>query len=103
MRAGIIGAGVAGLAAARRLQELGHEVTIFDFSGATHLDDSAAMVVDRLVDIANEERTRFILMGLSGAVAHVLHAMGVLQRVPEGHLVETLAEARQTAGKLLEE
>ena len=79
-----------------------HEVVIFDFSGATHLDDSAAMVIDRLIDIAAEDRTEVILMGLSSALAHILHTLGVLQRMPDERLVETLDEARETASQLLD-
>ncbi len=78
-----------------------HQVVIFDFSGATHLDDSAAMVIDRLLVIAKEERTEYVLMGLSSNVAHLLHALGVLQRVPAERLVETLAEAREVSVQLL--
>ena len=78
-----------------------HEVVIFDFSGATHLDDSAAMVIDRLMEIATEERTEFILMGLSGNVSHILYTLGILHRVPGDRLVETLDEARATAGDIL--
>ena len=78
-----------------------HEVVIFDFSGASHLDDSAAMVIDRLLHIDREERTEVIMMGLSSAVAHILHALGVLQRIPGDRLAETLEEARETSGQLL--
>lgn len=80
-----------------------HEVVIFDFSGVTHLDDSAAMVIERLMDIAAEERVECILMGLSGTVAHILHALAVLQRVPRERLAETLEEAREIAHDLLGE
>lgn len=80
-----------------------HEVVIFDFSGATHLDDSAAMVIDRLMDIATEERTEFILIGLTSNVAHILHTLGILQRVPAERLVETLDEAREICADLLPE
>ena len=45
-----------------------HEVVIFDFSGATYVDDSAAMVLDRLLDDAASARTEAIVMGLSGSV-----------------------------------
>ena len=78
-----------------------HEVVIFDFSGASHLDDSAAMVIDRLLDIARGERTEVIMLGLSGAVAHILHTLEVLQRIPGDRLTETLEEARETSGQLL--
>ena len=74
-----------------------HEVVIFDFSGATYLDDSAAMVIERLMDIAAKERTECIVMGLSGSVAQTLHALNILHRVPTQHIVATVDEARQVA------
>ena len=78
-----------------------HEVVIFDFSGATYLDDSAAMVIGQLIDVAAGEQTECIVMGLSGSVADTLHALAILQHVPQDHIVETLDEARQAAKKML--
>ena len=46
-----------------------HEVVIFDFSGATYIDDSAAMTISRLFTTAAREDTECIVMGLSGKVA----------------------------------
>ena len=79
-----------------------HEVVIFDFSGATYLDDSAAMVIRQLIEVALREQTEFIVMGLQGTVAKTLNALNVLQHVPEDHMVETLDEARRIAGDLID-
>ena len=57
-----------------------HEVVIFDFSGATYIDDSAAMVIKKLIDVATDEETETIVIGLSGDVAHTLRCA----RRPEG-------------------
>ena len=78
-----------------------HEVTIFDFSGATHVDDSAAMVIEQLIEIAGRQDTEVIVMGVTGRVAESLHTLDVLQHVPDGHEVETLDEARELARNLL--
>ena len=78
-----------------------HEVVIFDFSGATYMDDSAAMLIRQLMDLAAEEDTQCVVMGLSGAVAETLEALDILHDVPEGQVVDTLDEARQTARDLL--
>ena len=78
-----------------------HEVVIFDFSDATYVDDSAAMVIEQLIDVARNGRTGVIVTGLSGSVAKTLHALDVLQRVPDEYVVETLDEARQAAHVLL--
>ena len=78
-----------------------HEVTIFDFSGATHVDDSAAMVIEQLIEVAGRQQTEVIVMGATGQVAESLHTLDVLQHVPEGHEVETLDEARELARNLL--
>ncbi len=74
-----------------------HEVVIFDFSNAVHLDDSAAMVIERMIEIAAEENTEAIVMGLSGAVEKNLQALNILRRVPENCIVDTLDEAREVA------
>ncbi|MCY3556128.1 MAG: SulP family inorganic anion transporter [Gemmatimonadetes bacterium] len=78
-----------------------HDVVIFDFSGATYIDDSAAMVVEQLMGVATSEDTAFIVMSLSGSVEDTLSALGIIQRVPQAHIVETLDEARVVARKLL--
>ncbi|MCY3750152.1 MAG: SulP family inorganic anion transporter, partial [Gammaproteobacteria bacterium] len=79
-----------------------HEVVIFDFSKTRYLDDSAAMVVENLMNTALTEHTDFIVMGLSGDVAHILHTLNILQHVPENCLVENMDEARDVAYTLLE-
>ena len=78
-----------------------YDVVIFDFSQATYFDDSAAMVIKKLMDIAREEQTGLIVMGLSGSVAKTLQALAVLREVPEKQVVSTLDEARQAAKDLL--
>ena len=78
-----------------------HEVVIFDFSGATYIDDSAAMVIKKLIDVATDEETETIVIGLSGDVAHTLRALDVLRDVPQGRIVGTLEEARETAKNIL--
>lgn len=78
-----------------------HEVVIFDFTGATYVDDSAAMLIRQLLDLAGEEETRCVVMGLSGSVADTLRALDVLRGVPAAQVVATLDEARQTAQALL--
>ena len=79
-----------------------HDVVIFDFSQATYFDDSAAMVIKKLMDLAREEQTGLIVMGLSGSVAKTLQALAVLGEVPENRVVSTLDEARQAAKGLLD-
>ncbi len=78
-----------------------HEVVIFDFSGATYIDDSAAMVIKQLIDVATEEETESIVIGLSGDVAETLDALDVLREVPPERIVENLDQAREVAKPLL--
>ncbi len=78
-----------------------HEVVIFDFSGATYLDDSAAIVIGQLMDVANTEQTECIAMGLSGLVPRTLDALGILKHMPRHRVVRTPDEARQAARAVL--
>ncbi|MCY3824515.1 MAG: SulP family inorganic anion transporter [Nitrospinae bacterium] len=78
-----------------------HEVVIFNFTEATYIDDSAAMVIKQLIDVATEEDTESIILGISGEVKHTLETLNILWSVPEGRIVETLDEARETARALL--
>ena len=78
-----------------------HEVVIFDFSGATYIDDSATMVIKKLIDVATDEETETIVIGLSGDVAETLDALDVLREVPPERIVENLDEAREIAKPLL--
>ena len=78
-----------------------HEVVIFDFTETAYLDDSAAMVVEQMIDVAMDEDTEPIVMGLSGSVERNLRALNTLHRVPEDRFVETREEAREVAEKIL--
>ena len=78
-----------------------HEVVIFDFTETAYMDDSAAMVVEQMIDIAMDEDTEPIVMGLSGSVERNLRALNILHRVPADRFVETRDEARAVAERIL--
>ena len=78
-----------------------HEVVIFNFTEATYIDDSAAMVIKQLIDVATEEDTESIVIGLTGDVAETLDALDVLREVPPERIVENLDEAREIAKPLI--
>ena len=78
-----------------------HELVVFDFSGATYIDDSAAMLVRQLIEIATDEKTPAIAMGHSGEVAGTLSALDVLGGVPKERIVKDLDEARRVAREIL--
>ena len=78
-----------------------HEVVILDFSETLFIDDSAAMVVEQMIDTAIAEDTGCIVMGLTGEPAAALQALNVLKRVPEGHFAADLDEAREIALNML--
>ena len=78
-----------------------HEVVIFDFTDTVSVDDSAALVVEQLIDVAMDEDTECIVMGLDGRPATTLYALNVLKRVPDDHIVDTLDEAREISKQLL--
>ena len=64
-----------------------HEVVIFDFSETVYLDDSAALVLEQLIDAAFDQDTECIVMALTGLPARTLESLDVLQRVPEDQIV----------------
>ena len=78
-----------------------HEIVIFDFTGATYIDDSAALVIEHLLEVAAASDTECILVGLTGTGAYTLETLGVLEEVPDGRIVETLDDARRIARDLL--
>ncbi len=79
-----------------------HEVVILDFTDTVYMDDSAALVVEQMIDTAMAEDTGCIVMGLEGRPEITLRALNVLRHVPEDQFVTTLDEARETAIRMLD-
>ena len=78
-----------------------HDVVILDFSETVYMDDSAALVMESLVDSAMEQETECIVMGLSGPAATTIHGLDALGRVRRDRFVESIEEARETARRIL--
>ncbi|MDE0234163.1 MAG: SulP family inorganic anion transporter, partial [bacterium] len=79
-----------------------HEVVILDFSETDYMDDSAALVVGQLIDVAIVEDTQCVVMGVDGPVADSLGALDVLGRVPPDRFVADMDEARAVFLEILE-
>ena len=78
-----------------------HEVVILDFTDTHYVDDSAALVIEQLIDTALDEDTDCIVAGLDGDAAATLEALGVLERIPSAHIVASVEDARPIAAGLL--
>ena len=79
-----------------------HEVVILDFSDTVYVDDSAALVVEQMIDTAIDQDTDCIVMGLTGLLASGLQALNVLQNVPQNNFAADLDEAREIAMRILQ-
>ena len=77
----------------------GYKAIVFDFSNAAHMDTSAAIAIDELIEIASEETQGCFLAGLSGKAEATLKSLGVLEKVPPRHILPTRLEAIRVAGK----
>ena len=78
-----------------------HEVVILDFSNTVYMDESAAMVIERLIETATSYETGCIVMGLAGVPARNLEALNVLKQIPADQRVQSWDEARVAAARLL--
>ena len=80
-----------------------HDIIILDFSETTGVDDSAALAIEELVQSAIDDNTACVVLGLSGDVAGTLQSLEVFRRVPAGHFVDNLDEAKRLSKNLLHE
>ncbi len=78
-----------------------HEVVILDFSDTLYVDDSAALVVEQLIDTAMKNEVQCIIIGLQGMPETTLRALNVLRNVPPEHFQPSLEDASRLAKKLL--
>ena len=78
-----------------------HEVVILDFTDTLYMDDSAAHVVEQMIDSAIAEKTETIVMGLGGRPETTLLALGSLDKVPLEQFVADQEEAADVAYRLL--
>ncbi len=79
----------------------GHEIVILNFSDTVHIDDSAALVIEQMIDTAMLHDVECIVMGLSGLPALSLSALDILRHIPPEHIVGTIDEAREVATSIL--
>ena len=95
------------VASSRKLSELleedirDHEVALFDLSGMTHMDDSAAHLLRLLLRKAGTMGIEVIVFGIPERLHGLLDAFEVLRNVPEGRVVDTMDEAQSIAQRLL--
>ena len=80
-----------------------HQVVIFDFSDTTHMDDSAALIMEQLLSSARDEDTECIVMNLTGSVASSLNSFNVFKDIPQDRFVDDLDEAREVVRSILDD
>ena len=78
-----------------------HEVVILDFTDTHYVDDSAALVIEQLIDTALDQDTDCIVTGLDGDAAATLEALNVLERIPSAQIVASVEDAKPIAAGLL--
>ncbi len=71
----------------------GPKAIILDFTGAAHVDTSAAYAIKELIEDAASARAECWISGLSGAARQTLDGLGILELVPAGRTVAGRSEA----------
>ena len=84
-------------------QDIGqNHISIFDLSRTEYVDDTAAMIIGQLIDVATDLGTRrFIIAGLQPEVTETLKSMKILDSIPASNFVANLEEAKLVARPML--
>ncbi|MEJ2321876.1 MAG: SulP family inorganic anion transporter [Gammaproteobacteria bacterium] len=81
----------------------GHEVLIVDLTDVPSLGVSSSLALEKMVLEDMEANRPVFLAGLSDAVRSRLGKLGLLERIPPDHILETRREALAKASALLED
>ena len=78
------------------------QIVVFDLSRTAYVDDSAAVVISELIQIATAQQSRtFVLSGMNDDVARTLNSMGLLDQVPKENIGADMEEAKQIIRPIL--
>jgi len=78
-----------------------YEVLIIDLLDVPHVDGSAALALEQVIDMAVDMGRHVIIVGMTFPVARLMGRLGALNRVRESELIGTRAEAVQAAANFL--
>jgi SulP family sulfate permease len=78
----------------------GHKAIVYDFTEAAHMDTSAALALEELIEQAREEHEACFIAGLSGRALETLEGLGVLEGFEESHQFAKRADAIKAAVKI---
>jgi SulP family sulfate permease len=86
----------------RRFASVGdYRVLIIDLLDVPHMDGSAAVALEEVIQRAMEEDKHVIIVGMTFAVARLMSRLGVLDEVRESERFETRGEAVIAAADFL--
>ncbi|MFQ5634553.1 MAG: SulP family inorganic anion transporter [Gammaproteobacteria bacterium] len=86
----------------RRISMVGeHDVLVIDLLDVPHLDGSAALAIEEIIQRAASTRQAIIMVGLSFAVARLLVKIGALDEVKETARYGTRRDAVRSAASLV--
>ena len=74
-----------------------HHAIVFDFSRLEHMDVTAALAIDELLEMRQHAGYPVLVAGLDADSSHILSRLGVLSRVPPNARFETTEAALQAA------
>jgi SulP family sulfate permease len=78
-----------------------YEVLIIDLLDVPHVDGSAALALEQVIDHAIDQDRHVIIVGMTFPVARLLGRLGALNRVRESELIASRAEAITAAAQYL--
>lgn len=78
-----------------------YKVMIYDFTDTAHVDTSAAISIAELISEAGRDEGRCFVTGLSDKTEDTLRSLGVLDNLPEDHVIPDRLDAIRQAVELV--
>lgn len=82
-------------------ESAGHKAVIYDLTDAAHMDTSAALALEELIEQAEEENEACFISGMKGKARQTLESLNVMGCLPETRQFATRPEAIRAAVKLV--